>query len=62
MGNRLSKIYTRTGDSGETGWATAAGRQGSPRVEAMGEVDTLNSQLGAACRAGRCAGAVAGAR
>lgn len=47
MGNRLSKIYTRTGDTGETGLAD--GRRvpkDHPRVEAMGEVDTLNSQLG----------------
>ena len=47
MGNRLSKIYTRTGDSGETGLGD--GRRVAkdhPRVEAMGEVDTLNSQLG----------------
>lgn len=47
MGNRLSKIYTRTGDSGETGLAD--GRRvpkDHPRVETMGEIDTLNSQLG----------------
>ena len=47
MGFRLSKIYTRTGDSGETGLGD--GRRvpkDHPRVEAMGEVDTLNSQLG----------------
>ena len=47
MGNRLSKIYTRNGDSGETGLAD--GRRvpkDHPRVEAMGEIDTLNSQLG----------------
>lgn len=47
MGNRLSKIYTRTGDNGETGLAD--GRRvpkSHPRVEAMGEIDTLNSQLG----------------
>ncbi|RJG11838.1 cob(I)yrinic acid a,c-diamide adenosyltransferase [Pseudomonas cavernicola] len=47
MGHRLSKIYTRTGDAGETGLAD--GRRvpkDHPRVEAMGEVDTLNSQLG----------------
>ena len=47
MGQRLSKIYTRTGDQGETGLAD--GRRVSkdhPRVEAMGEVDSLNSQLG----------------
>jgi cob(I)alamin adenosyltransferase len=47
MGFRLSKIYTRTGDKGETGLGD--GRRvpkDHPRVEAMGEVDTLNSQLG----------------
>jgi cob(I)alamin adenosyltransferase len=47
MGQRLSKIYTRTGDQGETGLAD--GRRVSkdhPRVEAMGEVDSLNSQIG----------------
>lgn len=48
MGFRLSKIYTRTGDTGETGLGD--GRRvpkDHPRVEAIGEVDTLNSQLGA---------------
>ncbi|MEQ7920793.1 cob(I)yrinic acid a,c-diamide adenosyltransferase [Xanthomonas sp. WHRI 1810A] len=47
MGFRLSKIYTRTGDTGETGLGD--GRRvpkDHPRVEAMGDVDTLNSQLG----------------
>ncbi|MGV6474223.1 cob(I)yrinic acid a,c-diamide adenosyltransferase [Azotobacter vinelandii] len=47
MGNRLSKIYTRTGDTGET--SLADGRRVAkdhPRVEAMGEVDSLNCQLG----------------
>ena len=47
MGFRLSKIYTRTGDQGETGLAD--GRRVAkdhPRVEAMGELDSLNSQLG----------------
>jgi cob(I)alamin adenosyltransferase len=47
MAYRLSKIYTRTGDAGETGLAD--GRRVTkdhPRVDAMGEVDTLNSQLG----------------
>lgn len=47
MGFRLSKIYTRTGDKGETG--LAGGRRVSkahPRVEAMGEIDTFNSHLG----------------
>ncbi|MFK7700056.1 cob(I)yrinic acid a,c-diamide adenosyltransferase [Pseudomonas caspiana] len=47
MGFRLSKIYTRTGDTGETGLGD--GRRvpkDHPRVDAIGEVDTLNSQLG----------------
>lgn len=47
MGFRLSKIYTRTGDKGETGLGD--GRRVAkdhPRIEAIGEVDTLNSQLG----------------
>jgi cob(I)alamin adenosyltransferase len=47
MGFRLSKIYTRTGDRGETGLGD--GRRvpkDHPRVEAIGEVDSLNSQLG----------------
>ena len=47
MGNRLSKIYTKTGDKGETGLAD--GRRVSkdhPRIEAIGELDLLNSQLG----------------
>ncbi|MBD1552543.1 cob(I)yrinic acid a,c-diamide adenosyltransferase [Pseudomonas typographi] len=47
MGFRLSKIYTRTGDQGQTGLGD--GRRvpkDHPRVEAIGEVDTLNSQLG----------------
>jgi cob(I)alamin adenosyltransferase len=47
MGHRLSKIYTKTGDKGETGLAD--GRRVAkdhPRVEAMGELDSLNSQLG----------------
>ena len=47
MGYRLSKIYTRTGDAGETGLAD--GRRvpkDHPRVEAMGELDSLNSQIG----------------
>jgi cob(I)alamin adenosyltransferase len=47
MGFRLSKIYTRTGDKGETGLGD--GRRvpkDHPRIEAIGEVDTLNSQMG----------------
>ncbi|MCG2634174.1 MAG: cob(I)yrinic acid a,c-diamide adenosyltransferase [Gammaproteobacteria bacterium] len=46
-GNRLSKIYTRTGDGGTTGLGD--GRRvdkDSARVEAYGTVDELNSQIG----------------
>lgn len=47
MGNRLSKIYTRTGDDGSTGLGDGE-RTGkdSLRVEAFGSVDELNSTLG----------------
>jgi len=47
MGNRLSKIYTRTGDDGTTGLADG-GRiaKNSLRVEAMGTMDELNAQIG----------------
>jgi cob(I)alamin adenosyltransferase len=47
MGNRLSKIATRTGDNGTTGLGDGS-RTGkdSLRVHAMGDVDELNSQVG----------------
>ncbi len=47
MGNRLSKIYTRTGDDGTTGLGDGS-RVGkdSARVSAYGTVDELNSALG----------------
>jgi cob(I)alamin adenosyltransferase len=47
MGNRLSKIYTRTGDDGTTGLGDG-GRvvKESLRVEAYGSVDEANSALG----------------
>lgn len=47
MGNRLSKIYTRTGDDGTTGLGD--GRRvakDDARVEAYGTVDELNSAVG----------------
>jgi cob(I)alamin adenosyltransferase len=49
MGHRLSKIYTRTGDGGDTGLADGS-RVGkdSPRIAAYGELDELNSHLGLA--------------
>ena len=47
MGNRLSKIYTRTGDDGTTGLGDGSRISKShPRAEAMGTVDELNSQVG----------------
>lgn len=47
MGYRLSKIYTRTGDSGETGLADGSRiPKDSPHIEAIGCVDELNSCLG----------------
>lgn len=47
MGNRLTKIYTRTGDDGTTGLGD--GRRvakDSTRVAAYGTVDELNSTIG----------------
>ncbi len=47
MGNRLSRIYTRTGDDGTTGLGDGARvRKDDARVEAYGTVDELNSALG----------------
>ena len=47
MGKRLSKIYTRTGDKGETGLGDGSRvSKMAPRVEAMGSVDELNSIVG----------------
>ena len=47
MGNRLSKIYTRTGDDGTTGLGDGLRvSKDSPRVECMGTVDELNSVIG----------------
>src|SRR5258708_2574343 len=47
MGNRLSKIYTRTGDDVSTGLGdgTRVPKEGL-RVEAYGTVDEANSALG----------------
>ncbi|MGB5278461.1 MAG: cob(I)yrinic acid a,c-diamide adenosyltransferase [Gammaproteobacteria bacterium] len=47
MGNRLTKIYTRTGDAGETG--TADGSRLSKTdslIHAQGDIDELNSFVG----------------
>jgi len=47
MGNRLTKIYTRTGDDGTTGLGDGKRvAKDSARVSAYGTVDELNSALG----------------
>ena len=47
MGNRLSKIYTRTGDDGTTGLGDGTRvPKDSPRVAAYGTTDELNSVIG----------------
>ena len=47
MGNRLSKIYTRTGDDGTTGLGDGSRiAKDSLRVEAYGTVDEANSAIG----------------
>lgn len=47
MGNRLSKIATRTGDDGSTGLGDGSRvRKDSARIAAIGDVDELNSQIG----------------
>ncbi|HEV8118876.1 MAG TPA: cob(I)yrinic acid a,c-diamide adenosyltransferase [Thermoanaerobaculia bacterium] len=50
---RITKVYTRTGDDGTTGLG-AGGRVGkdSPRIEAYGTVDELNSAIGLALAMG----------
>src|SRR5258708_14661633 len=47
MANRLSKIYTRTGDAGTTGLGDGSRiAKDSLRIEAIGAVDELNSAIG----------------
>lgn len=47
MAHRLSKIVTRTGDHGTTGLGDGSRLpKSSPRIEALGDVDELNSALG----------------
>jgi cob(I)alamin adenosyltransferase len=47
MGNRLSKIYTRTGDDGSTGLGDGSRvPKDGLRVEAFGTVDEANSAIG----------------
>ncbi|MCX7896945.1 MAG: cob(I)yrinic acid a,c-diamide adenosyltransferase [Rhodocyclaceae bacterium] len=47
MGYRLSKITTRTGDTGETGLGDGSRLpKDAPRIATMGAIDELNSWLG----------------
>ena len=47
MGNRISKVYTRTGDDGTTGISGDIRlAKNDPLIEAIGEVDELNSDIG----------------
>jgi len=47
MGNRLTKIYTRTGDQGTTGLGDGSRvAKHSLRVEAYGSVDETNASIG----------------
>lgn len=52
MGYRLTKIYTKTGDSGTTGLGSneRIGKD-SLRIQAIGDIDELNSFLGLAAEA-----------
>lgn len=47
MANRLTRIYTRTGDSGATGLADGSRvSKDAPRIQVIGTVDELNSISG----------------
>ena len=47
MAYRLTRIYTRTGDAGETGLADGDRlSKDSPRIHLLGELDELNAHLG----------------
>lgn len=47
MGNRISKVYTRTGDDGTTAMADGSRQpKHSPVMQAIGDVDELNAVIG----------------
>lgn len=47
MSNRLTKIYTKTGDKGETGLSGGIRvRKDCSEIQAIGDVDELNSAIG----------------
>ena len=58
---RLTRIYTRTGDGGDTRLADmSVARKTDPRVEAYGDVDETNSALGVAIALGQLPAEVTG--
>jgi hypothetical protein len=64
---RITKVYTKTGDHGDTGLGRGHGvPKDDPRIEAYGTVDELNSAIGVAitapmaARVRRAAGDAAG--
>lgn len=47
MGNRITRVYTRTGDDGTTGMADGSRvAKNSPLMAAIGDIDELNAVLG----------------
>jgi cob(I)alamin adenosyltransferase len=48
MGNRLSKLVTKTGDTGMTHFGCDLIEKGHPAIEVLGDIDELNSQIGLA--------------
>ncbi len=47
MTNRITRIYTRTGDTGDTGLSTGVRvRKDCPQIQAIGDVDELNTVIG----------------
>lgn len=49
MGNRLSKVVTKTGDSGMTHFGCDLIEKGHVAIEVLGDIDELNSQIGLTC-------------
>lgn len=49
MGARLSKLVTKTGDTGMTHFGCDLIEKGHPAIEVLGDIDELNSQIGLAC-------------
>ena len=47
MGNRLSKIFTKTGDNGSTSSASGIRiKKTDASIKALGQIDELNSLIG----------------